>query len=413
MSAKFFPIVTDTACPLKWSWSTLHLDAGTTASCHRTAVAKIDVDNFDSFHNAPVKIADRQRMLQGQWPESNCAYCRNIESVGGFSDRNVHLSIPNMYPESLDQEISVEVQPTILEVYFENTCNLACLYCRPKFSSRINAEYLRFGNFDQGSVKLIPIEEKKAADLIPRFWQWLPKNVHSLKRLQVLGGEPLVQTHIDDLLDFFTNNPAPQLEFNIVTNLAVSQERLVRFTEKVKTLLISRKLKRLDISASIDCLGPEQEYVRYGLDLNQFQKNFEYLLAQKWIKLNINQTISVLTIKTMPELLDLVAHWKTVRSIGHYFSRVPDPYYMQTTILGADAFREDFEKILSRMPQFTNEEQVAYNYMCGIQKEIVASKFDNSLVKDLFVFLDETDRRHSTSWQQTFPWLMEFKNRVV
>jgi MoaA/NifB/PqqE/SkfB family radical SAM enzyme len=29
----------------------------------------------------------------------------------------------------------VHVTPRILEVYFDNTCNLKCLYCGPHFSS--------------------------------------------------------------------------------------------------------------------------------------------------------------------------------------------------------------------------------------------------------------------------------------
>jgi hypothetical protein len=39
----------------------------------------------------------------------------------------------------------------------------------------------------------------------------------------------------------------------------------------------------LQITASSDCWDSEQEYVRYGLDLAQWQRNFELLLNQPWI----------------------------------------------------------------------------------------------------------------------------------
>lgn len=414
MSRKFFPIQTETACPLKWSWSTLLLDSEKTASCHRTAFSKITTENFNNFHNTDLKISDRQRMLAGQWPESSCAYCRQIEEAGGFSDRQRHLSIPGVYPEELDQRISTSVAPSILEVYFENTCNLACVYCRPEFSSRINAEYAKHKSFVNGGVSLVPIQQLAPSRLITKFWEWLTQNIHQLKRLHILGGEPLVQSHIQDIVNFLDANPAPNLELNIITNLVVPYAKLDAFAKSIKKLLSARKIKRLDITASIDCLGDAQEYVRYGLNLDEWKENFQYLVDRPWIKLNVNQTISVLTIKTMPEFIDLISSWKRVRPIGHYFSGVsPNPLYLQPTILGPEVFNSDFESILSKMPRVADEDEIAYNYMKGIHSEILNSKFDSERVRDLFIFLQENDRRRGTDWRTVFPWLVEFENRVV
>ena len=72
---KVFPIKTDTACQLKWNWSTIFLTNEETASCHRTDSHKFDTNTFD-FHNTPSKLEDRQQMLQGQWPEKGCNYCK-------------------------------------------------------------------------------------------------------------------------------------------------------------------------------------------------------------------------------------------------------------------------------------------------------------------------------------------------
>ena len=135
MSSKFFPIKTDTACQLKWNWSTLYLHQGKTASCHRTGWSQITPDTFDSFHNTPEKLQDRQYMLAGQWPANSCAYCREIEAVGGTSDRQLHLTIPNLVPRELDADTTaISVTPTILEIFLNNTCNLSCLYCLPSLS---------------------------------------------------------------------------------------------------------------------------------------------------------------------------------------------------------------------------------------------------------------------------------------
>jgi hypothetical protein len=68
LTNRVFPIVTDTACQLKWTWSTVYLTTESTASCHRTNHHKFDLDKFD-FHNTPSKIDDRNRMLDGKWPD--------------------------------------------------------------------------------------------------------------------------------------------------------------------------------------------------------------------------------------------------------------------------------------------------------------------------------------------------------
>ena len=136
LSNRVFPIHTDTACQLKWNWSTIFLTTEKTASCHRTNHHRFDTDRFD-FHNTPSKISDRLNMLEGQWPDRGCEYCRNIEQAGGVSDRITNLDFPGIHaPPELDADPrAVHVTPRILEVYFDNTCNLKCLYCGPHFSS--------------------------------------------------------------------------------------------------------------------------------------------------------------------------------------------------------------------------------------------------------------------------------------
>ena len=75
---------------------------------------------------------------------------------------------------------------------------------------------------------------------------------------------------------------------------------------RIKKILASKKIKKFDLTASIDCFGKEQEYVRSGLDLNIWKTNFEFLISERWINLNINQTLSVLTISTVPDLINYI-----------------------------------------------------------------------------------------------------------
>ena len=418
---KYFPITQGIACQLKWTWSTIWLYSGETASCHRASFSKITSENFDSFHNTPEKLNARKLMLDGQWPTGGCEYCQKIEAAGGSSDRIFQKTIPDLSPLELETDpTAIQVTPKILEVYLNNTCNFGCIYCYGVHSSRLNHENKKFEDFIEKKdyktrfSNLQIIEETSNKDLLTeKFITWLEKNSQSLKRLQVLGGEPFYQKEFDLLLDFLSTHSNPNLELGIITNLGISQDKLISYIEKIKLLVSQKKIRRLDIICSIDCWGPEQEYIRYGLNLSSWESNFNYLLDQKWIVLNINQTISALAIKTIPDLLKKLKIWKSKRPVGYYFSElVPGPSYLKPDIFGPDFFAEDFKNILALLDDNTNQEKETKKYMSGIFNKISSNKGNTQEIKDLIIYLDEIDRRRNTNWKTTFPWLEEFKDVV-
>ena len=154
----------------------------------------------------------------------------------------------------------------------------------------------------------------------------------------------------------------------------VPKKRLVQYITKIKQLIANRKIKRFDITCSLDCWGPQQEYVRYGLDLKLWQSNFERLLKESWLTININQTISVLTVKTMPDLLRRVQEWRKQHYIGLWFSEVnPSPDYMKLNLFGNLEFEDSIKQIAELLPQETEQDKLAFDYM----KSIFANGFNS------------------------------------
>ena len=409
-----FPVKTATACKLKWVWSTLFLNSGVTKSCHRTAASTLTKENFIHFHNTPVKLQDRQDMLAGRWPEENCSYCREIEVAGGVSDRIRQQTVPyRMPPELIENSSATVVSPTLVEVFFNNTCNLGCVYCHAHISSVIAAENQRHGVFEKYGVKLT-VPEMHYKDLVPEFWKWFPEGFPQLARLNVLGGEPFYQAEFDKLLDMIAAHPNPNCELGIVTNLSLSSQRLKDYVGKFRQLLDRQCLKRVDITCSIDCWGPPQEYVRWGLNLEQWEQNFLSLLNIPDFYLNINQVICPLTIKTMPQLLEKLSIWRQTHQVGHWFTAVRSgwPDYLKPDILGRDVFEDDFATILNLMSKDNDEDIMAYNYMSGIFNAI-SQQNNPEQIRNMFVYLKEKDRRRGTNWRTIFPWLQEFEQYVV
>jgi hypothetical protein len=392
---RVFPIKSATACQLKWTWSTIFLTSETTASCHRTDHHKFDTDTFN-FHNTPSKLDDRLRMLDGEWPKRGCDYCRNIESAGGASDRTTNLDFPGIHaPPELDSNpTAVEVTPRILEVYFDNTCNLKCLYRGPHFSSLWDAENIRFGELAYKKSANISANKEK-------IFAWLREHGHNLTNFNILGGEPLYQSEFEECLDLFEQYPAPELKLQIFTNLNTKLSRLQAIVERIRLMVDRNQIREFEITASLDCWGPAQEYVRYPLDLISWEANFEYLVSQRWINLIIGSTVTPLTIKTLPDLLERINGWNKIRPVYHYQNSVNSPSYLFIDIFG-DIFREDFARAVA-----LKSDSVARDYLAGIAQQSTNPGPNVPEIINLYNFLTKMDQRRTTDWRKTFPWLID------
>ena len=415
---QIFPIKSDTACLLKWTWSTVFLNIGKTSSCHRVHQDLITVDTFDSFHNTPRKIATREIMRQGEWPKAGCEYCQKIEEAGGVSDRqfqlsSMHYDIPD---ELLEDNSTNIVTPKVLEVYFSNTCNMSCLYCGPHFSSMWEAENNQFGNFQNKQIRLLTTEQvgynKEYDQMREKFFQWLEKHGHKLQALHILGGEPFHQLELETCLSFFEKFPAPNMKLSLISNLKVNPNKFKNVINKMLKLKEDKKIREVQITGSLDCWGPQQEYLRYGLDLNEYVANMEYLL-DKNIIICMNAAITGLSIKTTPQYLEKMNSWNDIRrqhkfhDIFFSFMTVNAPPYMMPDIFVPGLFENEFEQILNLMPRETDYQNKSYEHMAGIYKQIEITPVNNDMIETLKIYLDEIDRRRNTNWRSLFPWLEE------
>ena len=409
MNQKIFPIKTATACQLKWSHSTVFLTRLTTASCHRVNKDKFDLDTFD-FHNTPEKLQARSLMLQGKWPGHGCEHCKNIEDSGGVSDRILHLDFPGITaPPELDTNLTAtRVTPRILEIYFSNVCNLKCVYCDPTFSSQINQENTKFGPFAKNGVRLpgrieIPEEFALATD---KMFEWLDKNIHSLNKLLILGGEPFIQKETKRLLDFIEQRQLPDLDLVLFSNLTIHHENFKKQIDQLQQLKITSNLNQINLIGSLDCWGPQAEYIRNGLDLKLFEKNFTYALNNTDITLNINSALDPLTANTMPDLVLKINEWSKTRTVYWSLMKTGGRDFLHPTIFGSQVLDLGFQKAIDQFDDLGDVDKANYkNYFQGIALEIAASMPDIDLQRKLKTYLLELDRRRGTDYVSTFPAL--------
>lgn len=306
-------------CGAKWYNATIWLGTGQTASCHHPPSHAIDPaeleKNPSAIHNTQHKKKMRKLMQEGIRP-NECEYCWKIEDMGkdSISDR-VMKSITFTDQENIEAQNmpwDSDVQLRTLEISFDRTCNFACSYCNPSFSTtwvrdiKQNGPYQNIQSDGRGHyvsshdhAKGSPTEEENP--YIQAFWKWFEGDLSGhLRELRITGGEPLMAPSVWKLFDWFKDNPerAAKLNFAINSNLHPKQELLDRLIEK------SHNVPVLDIYTSMESVGKMAEYIRDGLDYSQWFKNVERLIKEG----NIRQMICMSTINglCLPGLVDFL-----------------------------------------------------------------------------------------------------------
>src|SRR6056300_935864 len=141
-------------CGAKWYNATIWLGSGMTTSCHHPPAHLVDIEQVKNnpklLHNTDQKKEDRRMMQAGKRPPG-CEYCWKIEDMGrdAISDRvyksKIYKQEELIHAKNLPVDEDIDLKT--LEIAFDRTCQFACSYCNPAFSTtwvkdiRINGAY--------------------------------------------------------------------------------------------------------------------------------------------------------------------------------------------------------------------------------------------------------------------------------
>lgn len=307
-------------CGAKWGNSTLWLNSGETSSCHLPPVHKIDAEQIATdpakLHNTDHKAKMRQLMKDGIKP-TECDYCWKIESMGEnyISDR-VFKSL-QFTPEEMMQWFELpadtRIVPPTIEIMFDRTCNFACSYCNANFSTSWERDIKANGYYDLetrggGAFKhdgtTNNCYEKEENPFIKAFWEWWPELSQKLRVLRITGGEPLMNVDVWKLIDMFAENKY-KFELGINTNLGAKKSIIDRLIER------SKDIENLTLFTSMETTGAQAEYIRDGLDYEQWKENIERILSESNVnRIVVMMTINALCLFNITEFMDQVQEWK-------------------------------------------------------------------------------------------------------
>lgn len=310
-------------CGAKWYNSTIWLGSGMTTSCHHPLPHKVSVEavqaNPAALHNTPKKKQERIMMQQGERP-SGCEYCWKIEDMGkdAISDR-VYKSIIHSEQDLTDaftDETQKDFNLRTLEIAFDRTCQFACSYCNPAFSTSWvrdiahNGPYTglssdgrnHFTHVHNGSQLYGPDDVNP---YIEAFFKWWESDLqYSLKELRITGGEPLMSPHVWRILEWFEQSGS-NIQFALNTNLGAKPEIINKFITHAK------QIKNVHVYTSCEATGHMAGYIRDGMDFSQWSSNMHRLAMEvKPQGLHVMSTINALCLWSLPDFLDWCLNFK-------------------------------------------------------------------------------------------------------
>lgn len=409
-------------CLAKWLQVTLDLEHGTTHSCHHPKRHLIPLESLEQnpslLHNTPLKKRLRGYMMEGLRPKE-CFYCWDLEdaSKDGLSDRLIKSSDDWAFERlsEVRNNPQEDLAPAYLEVMFSSLCNLCCAYCMSDISSQVQTEMNKFGPYP---VRQKDHREKEFPAVqgenpyIKAFWKWFPQIAPSLKYLRITGGEPFLASHLKSLMDFLQKTPNPNLTFAINSNCSLPYKELEPSIVALKKLLTEKKVKALELYASIDTFGPQAEYARLGLRYDLFFENLHKIKNEiPELKIVFMTTFSIFSLESFAKLLkDVIVFKKQFKEVSIDIAPLKNPEYLRPEI-AASFFQDNIEesqKLMSDSGLFSSHEQEKFSNLKLLMKQSKENPQLSMWKRDFINFVQEYDKRHNISFETTFVKLSNF-----
>jgi hypothetical protein len=290
----------------KASWATQYIDSekSNNDSDYKPAT-------LEEHWNSPYMMDIRKRLMAGE-EISQCQVCNdkilNINTYRGyFNNRLFGHKIDEAFEKTNDDGYT-EMKPISYDYRISNLCNFKCRMCGDQLSSQWEAEKRMMGHYDRGHDAWAT---KKYKPLIENFQKevaekelWEAVYDKRIEEIYWVGGEPLMwDIHWDIMKYLVDTGQSKDVIVRYNTNLSRTSYKGINLYDLLP------HFKYVNVSASVDGVGENVEYVRHGLDWDKWLVNFKDGLFLNKIYGNesivLDVTITSMGLLSMKELFDL------------------------------------------------------------------------------------------------------------
>lgn len=218
------------------------------------STAQLSIDNSEAgiwSHNSLVNL--REKNKKNIWDEG-CWQCQRIESAGQDSFRKTQIQ-----KFGIKENIS---GPQRVDLLFDRSCNLACLYCGPS-SSTLWQKY----NTDNKLPQSVNYKNKTTK---PKIFNILKNlNLENIEQIQFCGGETLLGNTYIDTAKYISELIPEKAKTNF--EIAFQTNGTQPWRDEFYEIFDRFQLVKIDIS--LDCTGKRFEYSRWPANWNQVVDN--------------------------------------------------------------------------------------------------------------------------------------------
>ena len=316
-------------CPLPWTGFYME-PSGVVKNC---VVAKDSIGNINdadllNIMKGDKNLAIKEAMIADTKP-SSCQACHRLEegkkSFDIVSSRLYYLRALKDVPMSVYGDMD-GFDLRHVDVRWQNTCNFACIYCGPIFSSRWEQELgLKVDRLDKDNKKKVK--------------QYIFDNAANLKNVYLAGGEPLLMTENEEFLQRLLDaNPGVSLRIN--TNLS-------KTGTKVFDLIM--KFKDVHWTVSVEAMADRFEYIRWGGRWDDFCDNLD-IISKNGHKVSFNMLWFILNGHHIFDTIDYFID-KGFQANSYILGPTTFPRHLDIRNLPADALQSLEEELIKRINQ--------------------------------------------------------------
>ncbi len=270
-------------CPIPWTGFMYNFD-GTVKNCIRNpaSIGNLKNNSITEILQGNVNLTTKHNMYYNK-PGPTCNVCYDLEqdtkSFDIISDRVFYLR--ELKDINLNTYKSIDAfNLSTIDIRWSNICNFACVYCGPENSSKWATEL---------TVKFDEVPQHK----FNQMKQYVFDRAEQLKHVYMAGGEPLLMKENLELLKILQEKN-PQVNLRINTNLSKTDTKVF---EKIC------EFPNVHWTVSVDEMGAEFEYIRYGGKWQDFLDNLN----------QIRQLDHKITFNMLHHLLNYRSLFDTVR----------------------------------------------------------------------------------------------------
>jgi MoaA/NifB/PqqE/SkfB family radical SAM enzyme len=268
-------------CPIPWT-GFMYNSNGNVLNCIRSQLPIGNLKDNSIYDILKTNTETKQNMLDHK-DGLGCHVCYDLEDdkkgYDMISDRIFYLKELKSVDKTLYDRVANFNLHTI-DIRWSNVCNHACVYCGPEYSSKWVNE-----------LKMTIAEPSR--ERVAELKELVFKNAHQLKHVYMAGGEPLLMKENLELLEILQEKN-PQVNLRVNTNLSKTGTRVF---EKIC------EFPNVHWTISVDEMGAEFEYVRYGGVWEDFLDNLN----------QIRQLDHKITFNMLHHLLNYRSLFDTVR----------------------------------------------------------------------------------------------------